>query len=1526
MKQILLLLTVGFCLPVFAQQITVSTDAHTVPELVNNVLINSPCVEATNVTWSTGSNFGTSNGIGYFNNTNPDFPIPSGVILTTGSASNAPGPNNTLLNDGNMAWPGDSDLENTLALAGISMNSVNATVLEFDFTPMSPQFSFDFVFASEEYGNYQCQFSDAFAFLLTNVNTGVTTNLAVVPGSNSPISVVTIRDFLYNSSCPSENAQYFGSYNGGSAAATSATNFNGQTVMMNASAVLTPNTPYHIKLVIADRTDNESDSAIFIASDSFNIGQDVLGNNITIADGTAPCAGQPYTITTGLDPAEYTFVWKRNGQIQAGQTGPDLVVTQGGTYEVIYDDITDGCPPVSDTVSIQYQPVMTTPAPVNLYRCDDGSPTFEFNLALNTPVVSAGVSPSPTVTYHATEELAQTNGVQLPNLYTSAPGQTVYVRIQNPNSGCFIVKSFQLLTTAGPTVTAAPDITKCERSYTLHNAVVQFTEQTQTILNGQSPATTVVSYHTSQEYADNGTNALGNVTIAVDGTVIYVRVQNISDTDCYVTTSFTIHVVPLPPVDTLQNVIVCDQYILPALVNGNYFTETNGGGTALFAGHVITESTTLHIFNQTGGEPNCTGNSSFTITIIQPDSLVPEDVIQCSEYILPPLDFGSYRTEPGGGGSEIPAGTEIETTQTVYYYYVTDTEPACTVDESFQVSIVPGINVGTRTNVFDCVPYALPPISVGNYYTQPNGAGQIIPAGTLITSTQNVYVFGETGSTPNCTDTDTFTVVIGYITPDDIIQCQPFTLPALPKNGKYFTEAGGQGTQIPAGTVLTGTQTIYVYIPGASGCIIDTHFNVSIAQPPVDVLPDQSVCGGYTLPALTDGNYFDGPQGSGNQLNAGDFISEDKTIYIFAPGTDDCHNESQFDVIIKPVTAIDSRASVSVCNSYELTPLTVGNYYTGPGGTGTALFAGDVVTSTQTVYIYDAGDSSSCPAENSFLIDIFPLEADNPAPVSECDSYTLPSLTVGNYFTMPGGSAVVGNIQKHAGDVITSTTTLYVYTESGERINCWDENIFQVDITVSPVLPVFPPVKVCDSYVLPALTEGSYYSGPGKTGDQLPAGTVLTGDATLYVYAENGNCFDEASFEVSVFNVSELADVVSCSSYPLPVLTVGKYYTGPGGTGQLLNAGSLITSSRTVYIYAQSPFSPVCHDESSFEVTIVPQPVANAVSPALVTLCDEDGNNDGFMDFDFSQLNATVLGSQTGTEFSVTYHNSADDANSGNAAVTISNASIVYARVVNTLAPDCYAVRPIQMIVHRLPEPTAADGFMCYDEETDTLLNPYVIHSGLSTSTHTLEWYDETGALIGNGSTYTAVVPGEYMLLATNNATGCTSLPATITVTGSEPAELTYSVSESFSEHANLIIHAVGTGNYEYSIDNGPWQSSPEFSGMGSGMHTVAVRDVNGCDTATINVMLVNYPHYFTPNGDGINDTWNITDLYQQEQSLIKIYDRYGKFLAEIQPFGNGWDGTLNGKLLPSTDYWFSVDFIENGEQKEFRAHFSLKR
>jgi hypothetical protein len=254
--------------------LAVSTTQYTTEELVSTVLVSNPCISITNVTSSTGSDFGTVNGIGYFTNTNPTFPITSGIVLSTGNVASSPGPNTSTLSEGdNALWPGDDDLE-TLILSetGQAMDSQNATVLEFDFSTLNEFMSFNFLFASEEYGYYQCEYADAFAFLLTDSVTGVTTNLAVVPGTSTPVSVVTIRDNQYNNGCGSSNDGYFDTFFEGINAQASATNFNGQTALMTASSVIIPNHPYHIKLVVADRWDELWDSAVFIEAGSFTAG------------------------------------------------------------------------------------------------------------------------------------------------------------------------------------------------------------------------------------------------------------------------------------------------------------------------------------------------------------------------------------------------------------------------------------------------------------------------------------------------------------------------------------------------------------------------------------------------------------------------------------------------------------------------------------------------------------------------------------------------------------------------------------------------------------------------------------------------------------------------------------------------------------------------------------------------------------------------------------------------------------------------------------------------------------------------------------------------------------------------------------------------------------------------------------------------------------------------------------------------------------------------------------------------------
>ncbi|MGC1516105.1 MAG: T9SS type B sorting domain-containing protein [Maribacter sp.] len=147
-----------------------------------------------------------------------------------------------------------------------------------------------------------------------------------------------------------------------------------------------------------------------------------------------------------------------------------------------------------------------------------------------------------------------------------------------------------------------------------------------------------------------------------------------------------------------------------------------------------------------------------------------------------------------------------------------------------------------------------------------------------------------------------------------------------------------------------------------------------------------------------------------------------------------------------------------------------------------------------------------------------------------------------------------------------------------------------------------------------------------------------------------------------------------------------------------------------------------------------------------------------------------------------------------------------------------------------------------------------------------------------------------------------------------------------------LEVQVSGTGNYEYAIDdeNGPYQDSNRFTGVSKENHTVFVRDKKGCGAAQerveIDLTLEGFPLFFTPNGDNTNDFWQFlstTDTAENEVLSIRIFDRFGTLLAQIDPNSQGWNGVYNGQQLPEADYWFRAVTRSN---KILKGHFSLKR
>ncbi|WP_291092979.1 choice-of-anchor L domain-containing protein, partial [Flavobacterium sp. UBA2787] len=662
------------CVGTVPPPISANTTQYTVPELVQDILINSTCALVSNITWSTGTNFGSENGIGYFEQNGSTFPFENGIVMTTGNAASSPGPNLDTLGDGNQAWVGDADLEEIiLAGTGNPMNSRNASIIEFDFVPLTDFISFDFIFASEEYGTFQCTFSDAFAFLLTDLNTNITTNLAVIPDTNVPVSVVTIRDQAHNGDCDSVNPEYFDNFYQlptGLNPLGAPTNFNGVTIPMTASSVVIPNNTYRIKLVIADRQDNSYDSAVFLKGGSFNIGDIDLGDDFLVASGNALCPGDTTVIDSGLSPDTFTFQWLLGDDVIEDETGASIVVDEPGQYTLIAQYTNTNCS-TSDSIVIEYFDDFVTGEPNDLYFCS-ASGFGTFDLTQNDEPLTAPLGTNYVIGYYLTEADATLNQnvIANPTAFNNTENpQTIYVRVSPVSGDCFALNNFQLIVEdLTPQFTLTPDFSICE-------GATGTIEVTPTNYEPNS-----VTYTWTVD-----TNPLPDTTSSISVTTAGIYQVTVDFGGCTNTASTTVTVIPFVDVEPIEDVSACDSYILPTLLVGNYYTQTGGTGEQLISGTEITETTTLFVYIQ---NDDCSDEESFTITINTIVADVFDDVTVCESFTLPDLNVNNaYYTQADGLGTQLLPGEVITETTTVYIYASSATDPNCVDQSSFIVTV-----------------------------------------------------------------------------------------------------------------------------------------------------------------------------------------------------------------------------------------------------------------------------------------------------------------------------------------------------------------------------------------------------------------------------------------------------------------------------------------------------------------------------------------------------------------------------------------------------------------------------------------------------------------------------------------------------------------------------------------------------------------------------------------------------------------------------------------------------------------------
>ncbi|MGG5506546.1 MULTISPECIES: T9SS type B sorting domain-containing protein [unclassified Myroides] len=284
----------------------------------------------------------------------------------------------------------------------------------------------------------------------------------------------------------------------------------------------------------------------------------------------------------------------------------------------------------------------------------------------------------------------------------------------------------------------------------------------------------------------------------------------------------------------------------------------------------------------------------------------------------------------------------------------------------------------------------------------------------------------------------------------------------------------------------------------------------------------------------------------------------------------------------------------------------------------------------------------------------------------------------------------------------------------------------------------------------------------------------------------------------------------------------------------------------------------------------------------------------------------------------------------------------------------CTAEVTFTLTVEESPiAPVLQGSILCVDYNTGKLIDPYTIDSGYRGEDYEFQWEyaDATGAFIaipGATNPYYVVenisLGRSFRVVVKYSGQQCATASSPVTLTFVDQIDIKVQGADSKGLIGELdgdekitvtIASPMESSIYEYALDEGAYQDSRFFYDVANGSHRVWVRfkDAKSVCPQYIDIFVLGYPKFFTPNGDGFNDTWNISSLKGHPEAVIYIYDRFGKLLKQLSPSKEGWDGTFNGKPMPSTDYWFTVDYLEEAKETnrvprkvQFKGHFSLKR
>ncbi|AUS03998.1 T9SS type B sorting domain-containing protein [Pseudotamlana carrageenivorans] len=1363
----------------FSQRISVN-DSVDLTSLIQDNFVDG-CVDISNINSPVNGTVSGISSYAYFERGNSNFPFKNGIMLSTGGA--ATGGNNLItstLSEGSSTWGTDPDLE---AALGTTNSFLNATAIEFDFISISNKFEFNYILASEEYFNiYPCHFSDGFVFLIKEAETSEPyQNIAVIPGTTTPVSTKTIRDEIFGV-CPAQNEVYFDGYNIGD------TNYNGRTTVLTASGDIKPYVKYHIKLIIADQDNSGYDSAVFIEGDHFSVLE--LGADISTCTASAE-------VNADIQNPLASYAWYLNNSLIPGATNPTYTATQNGTYRV------EVSIPVDDSSCVEHDEitiVLNTEEPMepipNSELCDDPSrdQIEVFDLSIKNSEVSAN-SPFTnfTYSYHYTESEARsnTNAITSPISNTTNP-QTIYVRVNDLDNNCLTYSNFELIVNEPQEITTPTLLEVCESDDIPDGfTFIDLTQKNDEITGGNSDLE--VSYHYSSSDATTGNNPIENryINTNTPNDLVYVRVVN-ANTKCINTTTLNIHVQVGPKVVTETQYIDAFDFdldghsffnlteVIDKILNG-----LTGVSTSFYEDYDDAMSATNPITNVTNyAYTNGSSEPGHNIIFLR----VQDHTTGCATVV--PFEIHT---------NLLLTGTRVD------YYTICDTNTDTTDAADFNL-----LNI--ETEIINDLPY---PITVTFYETEEDRTnGNSLDKNETFTAYNQQTIFVTMSYDDRKQDTKIILLInpillfnsppITYCDTDDDgitsidLESIDYTITGSNENFtvSYFNNETDAETnniinQLPR--YITNTSpltTLYarVNIIGDSICYTVNKFKIEVlTAPSTTKASNEVICDndqdGFSIINLnskiseivpsTTGLEIDfftslnDAQNKTNEISESDreaFNTNTQTIYARVEdvlGGTSCFSIETFEVIVNTLPNTPEISNYQICES---TGVYVSNFYLNEkdseilnGQNGKEVFYFEDAerrilldksapyqntSNPQTIYVrVENLTDPTCFSEASFLLEVSPKPIYNPViPYLVCDDKSNDGKYEFNFDEKANEirQGIVSdnlNISFHESrnDADTNSNPLpslytnktnpqsiYVRIES-ENTLCHIVEELGINIIAAPNITDTTPLIHCD--------------------------TDYDGISTFDLTSANFQLLDRIKSNLSVNYFDELSKINQSD-----VLDNSNEITDPT---------NYISGTKTVYIRVANT-STGCFIINTLELIVNIPPAINSIT--TYEICDNDTDT-----FDLTTLNNVLVNNTS--EVNISFHNTQNDADTNSAALSnifnyTSNRHTLFTRVSN-LSTGCYTTHAFNLVINPNPIANTPPDLISCDDDFDGLytfdlsLNTPSILRAQSPNLYTVTYYkmlSDAEEKINSLSPIYAAYDGETFYARTeNNNTGCYS-------------------------------------------------------------------------------------------------------------------------------------------------------------------------